>query len=245
VAGLSAQVALFASCTAQAFRPGLTAAGQKLARELGLAVATPPQTCCGLPAWDAGRLEAARTAARQFVHVFAGYETVITPSPACRRMVYEHMPVLLAAEPAAAEAGALAARVVTWPSFLVERIGLERFDLRFAGRIAYFPACTGEDGAAVRAILNRIVGAELAADPVRQCCGYGLNLVWRHPELSRAMTEPVLLALRLSRADVVLTDEVGCLVHLLAQRRRRAGPMVRHLVEFLADPGCCRVRPGR
>ncbi|MCS7039917.1 MAG: (Fe-S)-binding protein [Anaerolineae bacterium] len=235
--------ALFASCTAQAFRPGLVRAAQRLGHDLGLAPVVPPQTCCGLPAWDAGQVEAARAAARRFVTVFAPYGTVLTLSPACRRMVCQHIPALLAGEPEAGAATALAERVWTWPTFLVERVGLERLELRFAGRIAYFPACTGEDETAMRAILGRIAGAEPTTDLPRRCCGYGLNLVWRHPELSRAMAEPVLLALRLSGAERVLTDEVGCLVHLLAQRRRGAVPVLQHLVEFLADPDCCRIRP--
>lgn len=236
-------VALLASCTALAFRPGLVQAARRLGHALGLDLVVPPQTCCGLPAWDAGQVEAARTAAQHVVSVFAPYETVLALSPACRRMVCEHIPALLATTPAAGTATSLADRVLTWPSFLVERVGLERLELRFAGHIAYFPACTGEDEAAVRAILGRVAGAGPVADLTRQCCGYGLNLVWRHPELSRAMAEPVLLAARLSGADLVLTDEVGCLVHLSARRGRRAGPAWRHLVEFLADPGCCRVLP--
>jgi len=239
------RIALFATCTAQAFRPGLTAAGRKLAHDLGLTLVTPPQTCCGLPAWDAGRLEPARMAARQFVRVFAGYDLVLTPSPACRRMVCEHMPVLLATEPEAAAGMAVAARLVTWPAFLVEHVGVERFEPRFRGRIGYFPACTGTDEAAVQALLARITGAELPTVFRQDCCGYGLNLVWRYPELSRAMAEPVLMTLRLSGAALVLTDEVGCLVHLLAQQRRRPGPVLRHLVEFLADPDCCRLLPQR
>ncbi len=239
------RIALFATCTAQAFRPALTAAGQKLAQALGLTMVTPPQTCCGLPAWDAGRLEPARVAARQFVRVFAGYDLVLTPSPVCRRMVCEHMPVLLATEPEATAATALAARVLTWPSFLVAHVGVERFEPCFRGRIDYFPACTGAEEAATRLLLARLTGDEQPAAFRQDCCGYGLNLVWRYPELSRAMAEPVLMTLRLSGAALVLTDEVGCLVHLLAQQRRRGGPVLRHLVEFLADPDCCRIVPPR
>ena len=118
-------LALHATCTAQAFRPSVTNAMLQLGNRLGLDLSVPNgQTCCGLPAWDAGLMAEARTAARQTLAAFAGYDAVVTPSTSCLKMLRQDIPNLLAGEPDAAAAQALAARSSTWADYLVDNVGL-------------------------------------------------------------------------------------------------------------------------
>lgn len=228
-------IALFATCQAQAFRPNLVRACLDLGRGLGLDLRAPKaQTCCGLMAWDAGQNEAVADAARLLLRVFDNFDAIIAPSPACLRMVRQHIPILLAGQPEASAAQALASRSFTFCEYLVQIGAINQLDLRFSGKIAFFPPCTADDDSAARQILGRIAGAELVPDPIRQCCGYGANLAWRHPHLSRAMAQPVVAALQIARANLVLTTEVGCLLHLDPLLRKANGPPIQHLIEFLA-----------
>ena len=229
------RTALHATCTAQAFRPSVTNAMLQLGNRLGLDMSLPKgQTCCGLPAWDAGLMAEARTAARQTLTAFAGYDAVVTPSTSCLKMLRQHIPSLLADELDATAAQALAASSSTWADYLVENVGLAQLDIRFNGRIAFFCPCQQDDDSAVRHILAHIRGATVLPDPTDQCCGYGNNLVWRHRDLSRALATPVVGSLRLSGADIILTTDVGCLLRLAPLLRDVDGPPIHHLAEFLA-----------
>ncbi|RME84641.1 MAG: (Fe-S)-binding protein [Caldilineae bacterium] len=232
----SIRIALHAPCTAQAFRPSVTQAVINLAKRLSLPVSLPPgQTCCGLTALQAGHSAAALTAARLQLRLFSGYDVLITTSSACRRMFREHLPRLLRGQPEAEEAARLATACTSWAKFLVEHAGIERVCCRFEGRLAYFPTCHGDDEDAILQLLTKVEGAELVAEPLRQCCGYGNNLSWRHPQLAHAMTTPILSDLRLSHADLVVTGDEGCCIHLAPLLERVGAAPIVHIAEFLAD----------
>ncbi|MCP4167171.1 MAG: (Fe-S)-binding protein [Chloroflexi bacterium] len=230
-------IAVHATCTAQAFRPNLAKSIMTLGSRLGLDLSVPKaQTCCGLTAWDAGQIEAARDAACQIIKVFADYEMVVTPSPACLHMFHEHIPSILADHVQAGRARSLAGRTKTWETYLADTGYLAELNLQFEGRIAYFRPCREEDNYAVRQILASIKGASLLADATTQCCGYGNNMIWRHPELSRTMATAVATALRSSQPDLVLTSDVGCLLQLAPILKRAGGIPMRHIAEFMAHP---------
>ena len=131
-------IAVLATCMAQAFRPGVADAILELGNRLGLAIEAPPtQTCCGLPAYQAGKVEAARVAAHHLLRVFDSYDAIVTPSPGCLRMARQHIPALLADTPEASLAQALAAHAVTWVDYLVEQVGVDRLQLSFTGAVVY------------------------------------------------------------------------------------------------------------
>jgi len=233
-------IAIQAPCWAQAFRPSITQSILDLGQRLGLELSVPKaQTCCGLPAWEAGHTNAAVDAARQTLRVFDGFKTIISPSPSCLRMMREHIPALLCDQPEADMARSLAERSVDWCSYLVQEIGAESLKLRFDGKIAFYQPCQQDDARSVRPLLSNIQGALLLPDPTDQCCGFGNNLAWRHPELSRAIAGPVVGAMRLSRADLVLTTDVGCLLHLQPLLATADAPPILHLAEFLAQTSGC------
>ena len=208
----------------------------RLGQRLGLDLTIPKgQTCCGLPAWEAGHASAATDAARHTLNVFEGYETVVSSSPSCLRMMREHIPALLRDQPEAETAKALAERSSAWCDYLVQEIGVERLGLRFEGKIAYYPPCQQENDIPVLRLLASIRHATLLPDPTQQCCGFGNNLAWRHPELSQAIAGPVIGAMRISQADLIITNDVGCLLHLQPLLQAAGAPPILHLAEFMAQ----------
>lgn len=227
-------IAVHTPCWAQAFRPSITTAIMRLGRRLELDLAIPAgQTCCGLPAWEAGQRDAAQDAARRAVRIFRDYDQVLTSSPTCLRMLCEHIPALLRDRPEAEAARALADRSSGWCDFLAQNVGAERLGLQFEGKIAYYPPCQQEDDAAIRRLLAAIRHATLLPDPTHQCCGFGNNLARRHPELSQAIAGPVVGAMRISQADLIVTNDVGCLLHLRPLLQAAGAPPILHLAEFL------------
>ena len=227
-------IAIHTPCWTQAFRPSITTSMMQLGRRLGLDLIAPKgQTCCGLPAWEAGQRDAALEAARRTVRIFQDYEWVVSPSPACLRMMREHIPALLCDQPEAEAARTLSERSSGWCDFLTQNVDADRMGLQFEGKIAYYPPCRQENDASVRRLLAGIRHATLLPDPTRQCCGFGNNLTWRHPELSQAIAGPVVGALRLSQADLIVTNDVGCLLHLHPLLQAAGAPPLLHLAEFL------------
>jgi len=229
-------IAVHTPCWAQAFRPSITTAITGLGQRLDLDLAIPGgQTCCGLPAWEAGQRDAALEAARRTVRIFRDYERVVTSSPACLRMMQEHIPALLRDHPEAEAAQALSERSSGWCDFLVQNVGAERLGLHFEGEITYYPPCRQGNDDSIRRLLANIRHATLLPDPTHQCCGFGNNLALRHPELSQAIAGPVVGALRLAQADVILTNDVGCLLHLQPLLKAAGAPPILHLAEFMAQ----------
>ncbi len=228
-------IALLAGCLAQAFRPGLTESILKLGSRLGLDLVVPKtQTCCGLTAWDAGQMGAARAAARRTLDVFASYDGIVTPSPACLRMVKEHIPALLDGQPEAARAQEMAARSTTWLNFLANHNGFEQLGLTYDGLIALFTPCTDGDGASIRRLISGVSGATLVPLTDQRCCGWGNNLAWRHPSVSEAMAGSTVTDLVMGRARLALTTDIGCLLHLEPLLVSAGGPRILHVAEFLA-----------
>ena len=233
-------IAIQAPCWAQSFRPSVTKSVLDLGRRLGLDLSTPKgQTCCGLPVWEAGHTDAAVEAARQMLSVFNGFEMIVSPSPSCLRMMREHIPSLLHDQPDAGGATLLAERSVGWCDYLVREIGVEALGLRYEGHIAFFRPCQQEDDNSIRLLLSSIHGAKLLSDPIEQCCGFGNNLAWRHLELSKAIAGPIIRAIRLSRADLIITSDVGCLLHLEPLLHTAGAPPILHLAEFVAQTSRC------
>lgn len=229
-------IGVMATCWAQAFRPDVTESIRRLGESLNLDISVPEQqTCCGLPAREAGQLQAALVAARHTLDVFDGYDVVVTPSPSCLRMLKEHIPTLMAGHPDSHAARALAERSYEWGEYLLREVGVEQLGLTFDGAITYFSSCQQEDDETIRLLLANVEGATLIPPPTRQCCGFGNNLSFRYPEVSQAIARPVVTALRLSRADLVIADDVGCLLQLAPILKRAGGPDIQHMAEFLAQ----------
>lgn len=231
-------IALLASCLAQAFRPGLTTSIRNLGNRLGLDLVVPQaQTCCGLTAWDAGQVGAARAAARRTLELFASYDSVVAASPGCLRMIHEHIPALLADQSEAGMAQELAARSSTWLNFLLRYDGIDRLGLSFDGPVALFAPCTDPDVHAVRRLLANVSGLSLSFISEQRCCGWGNNLAWRHPDVSVAMAGPIVTDLVMGRTPLALTTDVGCLLHLAPLLAGDGGPRILHVAEFL-DLAC-------
>ncbi len=191
------------------------------------------QTCCGLPALEAGFDDAARDAARHTVGVFQGIEAVLTPSTACLRMFQTHIPELLARDPLAAEAESLARKVRPWCAWVSERIDHLLPKLRYQGRIILLDVCDAPSCKTCRSLLEAVPGLIIQQSPAR-CCSFSHDLSRRHPDIAAAIAETVAAPLLHSRADAILVHEPGCLWRLGPLFAGKDTPYLLHPAEFLA-----------
>lgn len=237
-------LALFITCLADLYRPEVGEATVALLEGQGLAVEFPlEQTCCGALAHQAGWRPEALELARRWVGIFEPFAAIVSPSPVCVAHVRQEYPRLLAAEPEwQRRAEGVAARTYELSEFLVDVLGVTSDSLgaQFDGKVVYQPACqqlrmlhTDEQA---RALLAEVAGIEQPAlADAESCCGFGGLFSAQMPQIANAMAERKARAIEASGADLVVTGETGCLLHMgAALSRRKSACRAVHLAELLA-----------
>jgi len=240
--GQERRVAVFAGCVARELFEWTNRATKEVLMAHGCAVEDPPdQVCCGALHAHAGEIETARALARRNIRVFerCAAEALVVNVAGCGAMLKEYGE-LLADDPEYAErARAFAARVRDISEYLIE-IGLRPGSRPVRLTVTYDAPCHLHHAQRVTTapleLIRRIPGVTFV--PLvesEMCCGSAGIYNLRHPELADRLLDRKLEHLRRTGADVVLTGNAGCLMHL---RRgvRRAGLSIRvmHPIELLA-----------
>lgn len=216
-------VALFATCLADHYFAEAAADAVRLLRHLGCRVAFPEdQTCCGQPAYNAGRRREAARMAGHAIDVFRGAEAVVLPSGSCAAMVKKFYAQV--AGERAAEAGDLASRTWELGEFLVRRLGVTRLGRGLAGRrVAVHQGCH-----ALRELRletepeTLLTGAGAIVAPWEagdECCGFGGLFSVKMTDVSAAMADRKLDTL--PDVDWVVSGDGGCLLQLEGRSRAR------------------------
>jgi L-lactate dehydrogenase complex protein LldE len=204
-------------------------------------VVPPAQTCCGQPAFNSGFTDEARRVGRTLLDAFAGAQAVVAPSGSCTAMVRTHFPSMFAGTPDAERAARLASRTWELSEFLVDVSRVRSIAGTFSARVTVHDGCHGlrELGLRdqTRTLLAGIDGVELVEMPrADACCGFGGTFSVRVPEVATAMADDKLANVGASGADVVVSGDVGCLMHLGGRASRSGSPArFAHLAEILAE----------
>lgn len=232
-AGEGMKVAVFVGCVSNYLRPQAADATVRVLQELGADVWVPKeQGCCGLPAFGAGEVEAARKLAERNLEAFlpAGGpvpDAVTTPCASCAAMLKHHLPELLPDDPQARQ---LADRVVPF-SRLAAKLGggAGSGDMTSGPLLTYHDPCHlsrsfGEKDAP-RQLLTTLPGARFVEmEHPCKCCGHGGSFNISHYDLSMDISrrkEEFILA---SGADLLVTECSGCLLQLAeVMGRQRPG----------------------
>ncbi len=233
---------LFIPCLVSTFRPHIVQAAQRVLRRVTGDVHIPHgQTCCGQPAYNVGVWEEARRMARYTLTRFEAHPgPVVVLSGSCAAMLRQVYPRLLAADPTwQSRAQALAARTFEFSEYLVEQLGVVEVGAVFPYRVAYHPSCHLTRGLGVidppLRLLRAVKGLQLVPfEDAEACCGFGGAFSAEQPEIAAAMLHRKLEHLAAAQPEVVVSADLGCLLHLAGGMPRRRGLPVRHLAEVLA-----------
>jgi L-lactate dehydrogenase complex protein LldE len=242
--------ALFVPCFVDQFFPKVAIAALDVLERLGLSVDVPGgASCCGQPPANAGFERFGDAALAQFVRTYAPYDTTIILSGSCATHVLSH------ASSFGADGARVAARGIEFCRFLHDVVGVERvaaLRAECAARVAVHIGCHALRGLGlaspsethvapfdkVRTLLETVKGMTFA-EPARrdECCGFGGSFSVTEPEVSARMGRDRLRDYRRSGADIIVSTDVSCVMHLrgLADRDGRPMPML-HVAEVLAGP---------
>lgn len=235
-------VGLFVTCLVDLVRPGAGFASAKLLEAAGCEVHVPAaQTCCGQPAWNAGDDRNAAAIARSVITAFEKFDYVVVPSASCAGTIKNHYPEILKHDREfLPRAKTLAAKTHELIAFLVNVRGMKRVAAKCAGRVCYHASCSSlrEIGLTDEAqtLLQSVEGVELC--PLKEpevCCGFGGLFAVKYPEISERMADQKIADVQSSGADILVSADLGCLLHLAGRMARAGKPMdVRHIAEILA-----------
>ena len=229
------KVALFATCLGDQFFAEACADAVRLLRHLGVTVDVPKdQTCCGQPAFNAGRRSEAKRMALHTLEVLAGAEHVVLPSGSCAGMIRCFYPTLVGGD----GADRVAERTYELSQFVTEVLGVDRLGDGLEGqRVVYHHSCHALRELRIRdapLALLRGCGAEVVPwIAAEECCGFGGMFSAKLPEVSAGMADRKLDTL--PHADFVTSSDAGCLLQLSgrASHRRSSGPPFVHLASAL------------
>jgi glycolate oxidase iron-sulfur subunit len=201
----------------------------------GCRVALPEaQVCCGAMHAHTGELAQARELARRNINAFAGEDLIVSNSGGCGAQLKDYGTLLAGDEEYSERARRFSARVRDFSEFLAE-IGPRPVPALPPLLVTYHDSChlalVQEVTEPPRELLRAIPGVELIEmQPGEACCGSGGTWGLRHPELSGRLRDEKVEDAARTGAEVVVTNNPGCLLHLQDRDLR-----VAHIAELLAE----------
>jgi L-lactate dehydrogenase complex protein LldE len=237
------KLSLFIPCIVDTVFPEIGEAMVVVLRRLGYDVEYPgDQTCCGLPAVNAGFRKEARRLAGHFLDVFEGCEWIVCPSGSCVHMVRHRYPELFSDDATMlGKVKALGARVFELSEFLVDVEGVEDVGAAYSGKVAYHESCSLLNGLGISEQPKRLIRAVRGTTLVPMngadvCCGFGGSFSFHYPEISGAMVADKVRNYLESGADCLLLCEPGCLLNIGGYlAKNHPEKKVMHLAGFLAE----------
>lgn len=241
------RIALFAPCFVDQLYPRVAIAALRVLERLGVRAEVPDAAvCCGQPPANAGFGHDADAVLDRFIRTFSPYDRVIVISGSCALHARNHAP-------SRGDAGVhVAAAVTEFCGFLHDEVGVERLGAlgaRDTRRVATHIGCHGLRGLGlaqpselqlppfdkVRAVLSAVQGVTFAPLARRdECCGFGGTFSVDESAVSSKMGRDRLRDYAAGAADVVVSTDVSCMMHMTGVSRARGEtlPFV-HVAEFL------------
>ena len=223
------KVALFVPCYIDQFFPQVGQAVAQLFEQLGVPLIYPEnQTCCGQPAFNSGYWEEARPVVRHFARTFSNYRWIVVPSGSCATMCR----VFFGQVDPDLEIKSVGRRVYELSEFLVNLLGVTDTRARFPHRIAYHDSCHARRELHALDPPRRLIQSVREATFVElprgeECCGFGGTFSVKLAGTSLAMGLDKVKSIAESGADVVVSGDASCLMHIGGILQRDAA--LRHI----------------
>ena len=238
-AGSTGTVTLFAQCLADRFLPSTVESSARLLHAAGLDVHAPPdQHCCGLPAFDAGHWDIARTMAKHAIRILERRpdRDIVTPAASCVAAVHHHWPDLFANDPEwRARAAKIAARFHDLADYLDPRLPDNACTAGAPEPWTSHRFCQATNvlktGANAERLVQRLTNT--APEPLQEadiCCGFGGMTSITSPEVGQGILQRKTDCINATAAKTVLTQNPGCILHL-----KSTNPTTQHYADYLAQ----------
>ena len=238
------KVSLFITCLVDQLCPNVGRSVVEVLRRAGCEVMFDErQTCCGQPAFNTGYRSEARKFAERFIEIFetSDADYIVSPSGSCTAMVRHFYELFPEDAHWRARAESIAAKTFELTGFLVNVLRIEDAGASFKGKLTWHDACHALRDlnlkAEPRALLKNVRNAEFVELPNADvCCGFGGTFSVKYPEISVAILDNKIEAIKQTDADAVVACDASCLMQIggrLSRVGAKAKPM--HIAEILAS----------
>jgi len=219
------QIAYFSGCLTDRLYPEMGEAVVRVLRALGCDVFFPPaQSCCGLPAINAGDGAAALTMIHQTIQALEKVQAdfILSASASCVVSMLQDYPRLLSGEPEWLErAERVAGRVVDFTTFMDREARLPDGALADGPSllVTVHDSCQSHNCLGLkrepRRLLRDVLGHEVVEmNESSACCGFGGSFSFEHPRVAERIARRKLKHVDETGAPILVTDNPGCIMHL-------------------------------
>jgi len=235
------RVGFFSGCVMSLIFPSVNQATLNVLAKNGCEVVTPKrQKCCGALHIHNGELEIARQLARANIDAFeeADVDYVISNAGGCGATLKEY-PELLREDPQYASRAETFSEKVRDVSEFLNGINLNKSFTRIEARATYQDPCHLAHVQKIkdqpRTLIRAIPGVELVEmKDSDRCCGSAGSYWFTNHDLSMKLLDSKMANIAATKADLILTANPPCLMHLrLGVARTGTEARVAHVVELL------------
>jgi len=231
-------VALFIPCYVDQFFPQAAEATARLLKRFGVPVVFPEkQTCCGQPAFNSGYWDEAREVVHHFRDTFADYRWIVSPSGSCSAMgrtFFGH----LDNDRKTTDVGL---RMFELTEFLVDVLGVTDTGASFPHKVTMHIGChTRRELGVVEPPMQLLQSVRdltyLELPNMEECCGFGGTFSVKMAGTSLAMGQTKVENIVKSGADIVVSPDLSCLMHIGGILRQNADTQhikTMHIAEVL------------
>lgn len=199
----------------------------------------PQQTCCGQPPYNAGFWDEAKTIGAKFLKDFPEDRYIVAPSASCVGMVKGGYDDLFTNSMEHNTCRNIQKNIYEISDFLVNVLKKEYFGAEMLARAVYHDSCSALRDCQIkqepRDLLSRVGGLEIVEMAQQDtCCGFGGTFAAKYPGISSAMAEQKVQNALDVGAEVMISTDSSCLLHVQGYIERNKVPLkVMHLVDVL------------
>jgi L-lactate dehydrogenase complex protein LldE len=199
------------------------------------------QTCCGQPAFNAGYWDESRKVCDKFIHDFSDAQYIVMPSASCTGFVKNYYTDIYDKASNTKEIKDLQSRVYELSDFLVNVLKVDDLGAKLNCKATYHDSCAALREIKLknepRQLLSKVKGLELVELAENEtCCGFGGTFSVKFEAISVAMGEQKANNILNTGADVVISTDLSCLMHIGGVMGNKQMPVKSmHLADVLAS----------
>lgn len=237
------RVAVFPGCVFEFFQARIGAEMINSIAAIGYEVVYVKNlSCCGQAVYNGGDFETAKQLAQKNIELLSKYDTIITGCATCGSAMTSYGEWFADDKEWRGRAETVAGRITEYSVFMNSELSAKEtsnLDISDINSVTYHDPCHLRQHQGVfaepREILKSLPGINYIEMPnADACCGLGGSFALTHKDISSAIQDKKINAIKSTNADAVVTSCPGCLMYLNHGVKQHKLPVkVLHIAELV------------
>ncbi|TVR76348.1 MAG: (Fe-S)-binding protein [Chitinophagaceae bacterium] len=177
----------------------------------------PEQSCCGKPAFLAGKTKTGRNVAEKFLNDFSEKGYIVTPSGSCTDFVKTFYSEMFENASLHNAYKNVNRNIFELSDFLVNVAGVTSFDAGLNAIAIVHEHCSfsklKKESGHIRTLLKNVNGLVISEFNDDMCCGLGNQFSSEFPEMAETMAKRKLETALDKNAEIIISSDMTCLLH--------------------------------